>query len=167
MTNYFNSCTTLDELKKAYHRAAIENHPDCGGDTATMQKINRDYEIRFEELKASQNEKAAADTTGATKPTTEAPADFINIISILLNLEGLEVELCGRWLWIGGNTRQHKEALKAAGCRWSNNKKLWYWHYAEDGDRWHRGKKSMQQIRNKYGSTRFESGFESPEALTA
>lgn len=167
MKNYFASCNTLDELKKAYHKAAIENHPDCGGDTATMQRINQDYEIRFEELKANQNAKAAADTTGKTRPTTEAPADFINIISILLNLEGLEVELCGRWLWIGGNTLAHKEALKAAGCRWCNNKKLWSWHYAEDGDFRSRGKRTMQQIRNKYGSTVFSNNYQAPEALTA
>ena len=39
MTNIFAACKTLDELKKAYKAAALKNHPDLGGDTATMQAI--------------------------------------------------------------------------------------------------------------------------------
>lgn len=98
----------------------------------------------------------------------ESAGDFIMILDHLLKLDGLEIELCGRWLWIGGNTKPHKEKLKACGCRWSNSKKLWYWHFAEDGDRWHRGNKSMNQIRRKYGSTRFDADAEEPvAAITA
>lgn len=37
MTKYFVNCKNLDELKKAYKAAAMKNHPDMGGDTATMQ----------------------------------------------------------------------------------------------------------------------------------
>ena len=115
MTTYFINCKNLDELKKAYKAAAMKNHPDMGGDTATMQAINAEYSARFEVLKRSQNEQAAEDTTGRTHATTESAGDFIAIIAALLKLDGLEIELCGRWLWIGGNTREHKEALKAAG----------------------------------------------------
>lgn len=156
MTKYFVNCKNLDELKKAYRAAAIKNHPDQGGDTATMQAINAEYEARFEVLKRSQNEQAAEDTTGKTRATTESAADFMAIIDALLKLDGLEVELCGRWLWIGGNTKAHKEALKAAGCRWCSTKKLWSWHYAEEGARWHKGRNySMDHIRTKYGSTTY------------
>ena len=74
------------------------------------------------------------------------------------DMGGDTVELCGRWLWIGGETMKNKEALKAAGCRWSSTKKLWSWHFAEDGSRWHKGTKTMSQIRSKYGSTTFTRG---------
>lgn len=158
MTKYFVNCKTLDELKKVYKALAVKHHPDVGGDTATMQAINAEYEARFEVLKRSQNEQAAADTTGRTRATTESAGDFIAIINALLHLDGLEVELCGRWLWIGGETMKHREALKAAGCRWSSQKKLWSWHFAEDGSRWHKGSKTMAQIRAKYGSTTFTRG---------
>ena len=60
----------------------------------------------------------------------------------------------------GGDTRQHKETLKAAGCRWSNNKKLWYWHHAEEGRKWRRGKATMSDIRTKYGSQVFDAAGE-------
>ena len=167
MTTYFMNCKNLDELKKAYKAAAMKYHPDMGGDTATMQAINAEYEARFEVLKRSQNEQAAEDATGQTKATTESAGDFIAIVSALLKLDGLEIELCGRWLWIGGETRKHKDALKAAGCRWSSQKKLWSWHNAEDGSHWHRGSKSMAQIRSKYGSTSFTRGGAGSDALPA
>lgn len=145
---YFENCRSLDELKKAYKAAAMKHHPDRGGDTATMQAINAEYSARFEELKKKQN--------AGEHPTAESAGDFIQILDRLFRLDGLEIELCGRWLWIGGETRKHKEELKAAGCRWSNNKKLWSWHFAEDGAKWHRGRQySMDQIRRKYGSTTF------------
>ena len=155
MTTYFINCKNLDDLKKAYKAAAMKNHPDMGGDTATMQAINAEYSARFEVLKRSQNEQAAEDTFFNATATTESAGDFIAIIAALLKLDGLEIELCGRWLWIGGNTKEHKEALKAAGCRWSSTKKLWSWHFAEEGQRWHKGTKTMTEIRSKYGSTTF------------
>lgn len=167
MTKFFESCKNLDELKKSYKAAAMKYHPDMGGDTATMQAVNSEYESRFEILKLGQNERAAEDTTGAAHATTEAPEDFIAIINALLHMDGLTVELCGRWLWIGGDTQKHKDALKACGCRWSSNKKLWSWHFAEDGAKWHKGRYDMRQIRNKYGSERFNSHGTHAEALNA
>lgn len=147
---YFTTCTTLDELKKEYRRLAMANHPDRGGDEATMKAINAEYASRFEVLKSQHN--TAAD---ACHKTTEAPEEFIAIINALLKVPGLVVELCGSWLWISGDTRPNRETLKAAGCRWSSGKKMWYWRHQEDGAHWSRGKKSMDQIRRTYGSQVF------------
>lgn len=157
---YFINIKTLDELKAAYRRLAMQYHPDRGGDTETMKAINNEHDELFEQLKRQHNAKA-----DENHQTTETPEEFRDIIEQLLKLDGLTVELCGSWLWIGGNTREHKDALKAAGCRWSNNKKLWYWRHAEDGARWSRGRRSMGEIRTKYGSQVFDasgerSGFE-------
>lgn len=151
---YFKNIKTLEELKKAYRRLAMENHPDVGGDTETMKAINAEHDELFEILKQEHNAKAAADTTGKTKATTETPEEFRDIVSVLLKLDGISVELCGSWLWIDGDTRPHKDALKAAGCRWSPNKKKWYWrHEEEGGKRWHSKKKyTMDEIRAAHGS---------------
>lgn len=152
---YFQNCKTLDELKKQYRRLAMQYHPDRGGDTATMQRINAEHDALFEVLKKQHN--ASADEY---HQTTETAEEFRDIITALLNLDGLTVELCGSWLWIGGETKQHKEDLKKFGCRWSQNKQKWYWHHAEPGHKWHRGTASMGEIRRKYGSQVFNAGRE-------
>lgn len=152
---YFANCATLDELKKEYRRLSMIHHPDMGGNEETMKAINNEYSQMFELLKTAQN--ASADDY---HKTTEAPEEFIEIINHLVKMSGLIVELCGSWLWISGETMKNKEALKAAGCRWSSNKKMWYWHHVEDGAKWSRGKRSMSEIRSKYGSQVFQGGRE-------
>ena len=147
MAQFFKNVNSLDELKKEYRRLVMINHPDHGGDTATMQAINAEHDALFEALKAKHNAEHDED-----HQTTETPEEFREIIEALLRMDGVEVELCGSWLWIGGNTRAHKDDLKAAGCRWSSSKKLWYWRHAEDAHRWHRGRSTIGQIRTKYGS---------------
>ena len=155
---YFNNVGTLDELKREYRKVALINHPDKGGDLETMKAINAEHDELFEILKHKQNTKAATDETGRTKTTTETAEEFRTVLDLLINLDGLEIELCGSWLWIGGETLQHKDAIKAAGCRWSRNKARWYWHHPEAQTGYRKGNTSMKEIRSKYGSERIISG---------
>ena len=148
---------TLDDLKAQYRKLAMLHHPDRGGDLDTMKAINNEHDALFEVLKTDQNRRADADPTGRTKHTTETAEEFREILAVLLGLPGLTVELCGSWLWISGETRQHKDALKAAGCRWSSSKKMWYWRHPEDARGHYRGKRSMNEIRSKYGSQVFDA----------
>lgn len=153
MAQFFKDVNTLEELKREYRRLVMIHHPDHGGDTATMQAINAEHDALFDALKAKHNAEHDED-----HQTTETPEEFREIIEALLRMDGVEVELCGSWLWIGGNTRAHKDDLKAAGCRWSSSKKLWYWRHAEDAHRWHRGRSTIGEIRTKYGSQYFGTG---------
>lgn len=165
---YFDKCENLDQLKAEYRRLCLRFHPDTGSaeaSTAIMAAINAEHDRIFETLKAAQNARAAADTTGRTRATTETAAEFRDVVAALLRLDGLTVELCGRWLWIGGETRKHKDALKAAGCKWAPKKGLWSWHHEEDGGRRFRGKADMADIRAKYGSIRFEAAADVPAAV--
>lgn len=152
MSNFFESVHTLDDLKKVYRHLAMMHHPDCGGNVETMKAINAEHDALFERLKTGYN--AVADEY---HQTTETAEEFREVITTLLKLVGLEIELCGSWLWIGGNTREHKEQLKAAGCRWSKNKTKWYWRHEEEGRKWYKGRKTMEEIRTKYGSQVFSS----------
>ena len=150
MLNYFNECKTLDELKKVYRKLANMFHPDHGGDAEKMKEINAEHDRVFEILKKRHN-----DTCEPKYRTTETAEEFRTIIDALFKLgDDIEIELCGRWLWIGGETKPHKEALKACGCKWSANKKKWYWHHVEDGALFNRKSHTMEQIRGMYGSYR-------------
>lgn len=148
---YFKNINSIDELKKMYRKLCQLNHPDNGGNVNAMAAINNEYKELFNRLKAAYNKAAEADTTGKARPINEAPEEFIDIISTLVALKCLTVELCGSWIWIGGETKENKDTLKAIGCRWASKKKLWYWRSEKDACKG-RGSKSMDYIRNTYGS---------------
>lgn len=149
---YFASCTTLDELKKEYRRLAMMNHPDRGGNLEIMQQINAEHDKAFEILKKKVNAKAEAG-----QETTETPEEFREIIEKLIRMVGIDVELCGSWLWISGDTYSNREALRDAGCRWAKSKKMWYWRHEGDAHR-RGGKLSIEAIREKYGSETLVKG---------
>lgn len=148
----------VEDLKGIYRKLALENHPDRGGDKVKMQEINAEYAFLFESLKDvhKSSRPDGPRTYTAEQKTKETPEDFINICAELFKLDGLEVELCGRWLWIGGNTMAHKDRLKALGCKWSKGKQKWSWHFPEDAAMSYKGKKawSMDRIRLQFGSER-------------
>ena len=144
---------TLDELKAQYRKLAMMHHPDRGGDTATMQAINNEHDELFRILQNGWNQ-----THDTYHQNTETPEEFRDIINALLRMGGITVELCGRWLWISGNTLAHKDELKANGCRWSQSKKMWSWHHADAGAKWHKTNYTMNRIRTKYGSQIFTEG---------
>ena len=141
---WFKNCESLEQLKKIYKELILKHHPDRGGDNATMAEINGEYEKMFKLLQ----EKSSNKTEKA-----ENVNEYREIIHKLLNLTGIEIEICGAWLWIGGNSKPHKEALKELGCFWAFKKKLWYWRPAEAACYHNKRAKSMDEIRNKYGSS--------------
>lgn len=53
---YFKA-TSLEELKKEYRVLAKKYHPDLGGDTATMQAINAEYDKHYDEISSGNTQK--------------------------------------------------------------------------------------------------------------
>lgn len=156
MKKYFANCKNLEELKKEYRKLVMVNHPDNGGDTRVMAEIIKEYKQMFEVLKNEQNRKAKEDKTGKTYHTNETAEMFMEILEKIMFLDGLEIEICGSWVWVGGNTYAHKTELKNASFSYSAKKKMWYWKPYETT--WFKGKKSytMDEIRNTYGSEKVE-----------
>ncbi len=152
---WFKNPQTLEELKKQYKQLALKHHPDLGGNTADMQQINSEYDILFEKLKNTHST-AEGKTYTVSKETTETPEEFKNIINVLINLAGIKIELCGSWLWITGNTKEHKEVLKSLHFRWSKSKLAWYYH-TEDYKKSSKKSYSLDEIRDLYGSETIKS----------
>lgn len=142
--------TTVEQLKAEYKKLAMKHHPDRGGNTSDMQEINNEYDILFAKLK-NIHATAEGKTYKANKETTETPEEFKNIINSLINLKGINIELCGSWLWLTGNTREHKEKLKGLHFKWSKSKCAWYYH-SNDYRKSSRKTYSLEEIRDLYGS---------------
>ena len=141
------SPATQAEIKKAFKAASLKFHPDRNPAGAQMMiAINAAYES----LKGlGENVEAKSDF----KETNYAE-ELNEVLNSLLVLEGLILEICGNWIWISGDTKQHKKALGKDGlkCFWSNPKKMWYYRPAEYKSL-NRKSQSMDKIRSSWGST--------------
>lgn len=157
MLRWFNSCKTIEDVKKEYRKLCQEYHPDLHGieTEETMKQINAEYEIAFNCFK-NVHETAEDNTKTYTSSTdsTETAAEFMDIINGLIHCEGVEIDLVGRWIWLTGNTYQYKNIIKRLGFRYASKKKAWYWHTAEDACK-SRKNSSLDEIKNKYGCKKF------------
>jgi curved DNA-binding protein CbpA len=152
MLNWFAHCTTTEEIKKEYRRLAYLHHPDRSGDTATMQEINAAY--AFAMKNATRSERPGR------SEAEYATMDTINeriraAVEAAVKLPDLEIEICGLWVWVSGNTRPVKDALKEAGYQWAPKKARWYFAGIPSRSR---GDRTMEEIRALYGSEIVKSG---------
>jgi len=147
---WFTNPQTLEDLKKQYKKLAMKNHPDVGGTDEAMKEINAEYDLLFAKLKNT-HQNAAGETYTTKTETTETPDEFKTIIEKLIHLDGIVIEICGSWLWLTGDTYQHRNTLKELRFRFSKSKTAWYYH--TDGYRKSNSKVySLDEIRDLYGS---------------
>ena len=134
---------TPELVKKAYRQACSKYHPDRNpAGTEMMKAVNAAYE-------------ALKDYSGKVEEGTQADyGDELNeALNAIIDLDGIEIEICGAWVWVTGNTKPHKEALgkKGAGFYFASKKKAWYYRPA-DWKSASRGNWSLDRIREEHGS---------------
>ena len=54
----------------------------------------------------------------------EPGADAVRAVAEAHGFDVRETCLC---VWVSGDTRPHREELKAAGAKWSGKRQAWYW----------------------------------------
>lgn len=166
MNKYFKNCKTAEEAKQEYKKLARELHPDCNhkkDTTEEFQKMQTDFENAWKRLKDIH---VNAEGEMYTKETSETAEQYMDIINKLLNIPGLVIELCGSWLWISGNTFSARSTLKELNFRWSRKKSAWYFHF-EPYKKRSKKERTMEDIRNMYGSERFQARPQEPKMITA
>ena len=95
---FFENIKTVEQLKKEYHKLCMLYHPDNNGDAEIMKRINKMYKELFNKLKFCQETEQPENTTD------ETPEEFIEIIDKLIKMQDLQIEICGCWIWVSGNT---------------------------------------------------------------
>lgn len=158
---YFKNISTIEALRKQYKDLLKMNHPDNGGDVATMQEINAEYDKLFKILK-DKHESNTADSEKDKTSFDNMKYDFTEdqklreVLQQIIRFEGINIEIVGCWIWVDGNTYQYKDALKDLDFKWAREKKKWYFHTEAFRKRSHKTL-SMDDIRNYYGSTEVET----------
>lgn len=150
--NYFSGCMSLDELKVRYMHYMQRYLPREGhrGKRRLAKAVEGQYE-------------AQRYIRGFSNVRPEIRHDFIRFQSLVKDLivMGLEVEMCGKWLFVTGPTGQHVTRLLELGFRFSPELRRWCYRPAgfEAPDL---NGVSMEYIRKKFGN--IQSGNGAPEA---
>lgn len=148
---YFSNCKDLNEVKSLYRTLAKQFHPDKGGDLATMQAINNEYAFAVRHI-----------ANGMDLNSEEIENEILNAeqyknaINAIINLEGINIEICGGWIWVTGNTYIHKSIFKENGFFFASKKVAWYFRSVEYKTA-NRKTLSLDAIRTKYGTQKISS----------
>ena len=138
--NEFSEVIGINEAKKVYKTLAKKLHPDVGGSEEEFKLLNAIYNDFIENKIYFSND-------------FKIDLDLEKIISQILHFENITIELVGSWIWLSGDTKEIKDKLKELGFKWASKKKMWY--YGEMKGKSH-GEKSLDEIKDKYGSKTFK-----------
>jgi len=140
--NCFVHCDDLNDVLHTFKKLAVE-YSQSESNSKEYNKLFQDfYEILKEDSKF-----ALLSFQGKLKDDI---MQFPNLVTGALQPE-LNLEFCGSWLWVTGNTFEYKDKLKELGYRYSSNKKCWYWRAYGDQSKATKPT-SMEYIRQTYGS---------------
>lgn len=163
MTNYFSTCTGVDEVKSLYRSLARANHPDLGGNTRTMQDINASYHDAlksYDGIKVGQydngKERVYRYHYQTEQSVVEKYADILRA-----KLPGrIVVEICGTWIWVSNTQKDDRTALKALKLLWHAKRIQWFWKPEGQYSRYN-ANMTNADIRNYYGSKILDKDTES------
>jgi len=135
------------DLKLAFRRAVSKYHPDRNPAGLEMMKaVNEAYAtlkdriIDLFETKIDEHSEQQ-----------DYGSDLNDALNAIIHFVGLDIEVCGSWVWVGGDTKPFKQQIKEAGFKWAAKKKKWFFR-PEGYKSFSRGKYTMGQIRDTFGS---------------
>lgn len=135
-------------------RNQIKRHANAFRDTSDVKAAVE--ASKTETVKAAAPVLAKIHTTPEFNPARALPAPSRTVSESaptvpdsVRGYSDLTFETIGTWLWCMGNTKEHKEELKAAGFKFSGKQKRWYMPPAGT-KRSRAGKKTYAQIKEQY-----------------
>lgn len=156
MMGLFSSCNSVGDIKKRFRELVRDTHPDNGGSAMECARVIEEYREALKNMEVFNASRRAGRVHVEEAEAPELSGDLADVAAILCSLPGVIVELCGRWLWVSGDTYAHRKEIKEAGCKWASKKKMWYFHEGEYTRRG--GPVEMSSIRMKYGTATVNIG---------
>lgn len=140
-----------DQIKQAYKKASMKYHPDRNpGGLEMMKAVNVAYQFLIES-----KYDGSLNPFEGEEGSISFGDNLMAAINAVIDLEGVIIEVCGSWVWLSGNTKPHKDTIKASGYYWASKKMQWYFRPADYKSK-NRGNWSMDKIRETYGSSEVE-----------
>ncbi|MDV6376505.1 molecular chaperone DnaJ [Deinococcus arenicola] len=163
--NHFQEINDISDLKTAYRNLCKLFHPDKGGSTAQMQEINNQYTAAMARILSGKPDSDYGEDKWYKTRQEEVDVEtkVQEAIEKIAHLEGIDIEIIGAWVWVSGDTKPHKDTLKAADYWWMHKREKWAFKGKFSSGR---GKTSMEEMREKYGSERVHTRSRSLRAAS-
>jgi curved DNA-binding protein CbpA len=151
----------LDAIKSAYKGLLKKYHPDINPDGLKFAQLITEAKDFL--IKAHKEGWFKESWSFASNAESTILNEMEEALSSLKGKNGLEVEICGTWLWIGGETKywakflgglKHKDERKM--FSYAGKKQKWFWKPADYKKR-SRRVWEMDEIRNSFGSRKFDN----------
>lgn len=145
---------SIDLVKSAYRQACSKYHPDKNPAGLEMMKL---INLAKDALEGFLNgEQLDNSIKYESEFETGQYGEEINkALNAIITL-GLNIEVCGSWVWVSGDTKPHKDILKSSGFKWAPKKEMWHFR-PSDYKSFNRGTWEMDKIREKHGSQSIKS----------
>lgn len=153
---WFVGMSSPEEIKKRYRGLAMLHHPDRGGSNDIMAEINQQYHGAlaacdgYRTWDAEGHEHEYHYDSDIEQAVVDKIADLLR-----LRMADVQIWLVGTWIWIHGDTKQYKEALKSANCIWHPKRVCWYWKPYSRRSRYN-SHADFAGLAAKYGFQKFE-----------
>lgn len=142
---------TAEDLTAAYRVLAKKYHPDLNPYGLELMKcVNAAMDL----LRSALGKWSIRSFVDDGTPSIDE--ELAAIYAKLRHLPGINIEVCGSWLWVTGDTKPVHEAIKAAGLKFSRNKVAWYWHPA-GYRKLSKNSYSMDEVRSMWRSQNLET----------
>jgi len=144
---------TEEIVKKAFKKLANKFHPDKNADDkkAVAAEMMKMINVAHAFLIANIDRINQYQSTNSDDHYNYSE-EFEAVLNALCAMGGVLYEVIGNWCWISGDTKPHKDALKALGCKWAPKKAQWFYRPEEHKSIGNRRENSIDEIREKYGS---------------
>jgi len=153
---------TEQDVKKAYKQAALKFHPDKNRENPTaaemMKVVNAAYDFLMQNIDRI-NEAQSSDDSARYNYGEELE----NVLNALQGMSGVMFEVAGNWIWISGDTKAHKDAIKALGCKWASKKQMWFYRPDESAKCTARQASARLQVFRKLKTAHNRNGGASPQ----
>lgn len=135
---------TQEIVRAAYLAACKRYHPDLNPAGAEMMKLVNEAKDSLKDARYP------LEQSGESDPY-DYGAEIFAALNKIIHLQNIKIEICGSWVWVSGNTKQHWPLFKEVGFRFSGPKKMVYFRPEDQKRRYRKGSMTMTEIREKYG----------------
>lgn len=156
---YFNNCKTAEEVKRCYYEWTKKLHPDNGGNASDFITMRNEYKTAwrmYKDIHENKDGEKWEQTNEEKKATEEQAIIYADIIDKIIFYQNINIDICGCFIWVTGNTYIYKDNFKSLGFKWSNDKKCWFYT-----DKVYKKKSpykvTLDQIKEMYGDIKVET----------